>query len=108
MAHHLADKAEAGYQRGTLFPKRVKLMARKLAGCGPIRRQASANVPPCASTISASCNLPFHSSLMANAKMELGPLRRRQINGCYCSLSRRDRSLAHATDLAQQLLPEAS
>lgn len=27
MAHQLADKAEAAYQRGTLFPKRVKLMA---------------------------------------------------------------------------------
>lgn len=26
MAHQLADKAEAAYQRGTLFPKRVKLM----------------------------------------------------------------------------------
>lgn len=26
LAHQLADKAEAAYQRGTLFPKRVKLM----------------------------------------------------------------------------------
>jgi integrase len=26
MAHQLADKAEAAYQRGTLFPKRIKLM----------------------------------------------------------------------------------
>lgn len=27
MAHQLADKAEAAYQRGTLFPKRIMLMA---------------------------------------------------------------------------------
>jgi hypothetical protein len=27
MAHQLADIAEAAYQRGTLFPKRIKLMA---------------------------------------------------------------------------------
>lgn len=26
LAHQLADKAEAAYQRGSLFPKRVKLM----------------------------------------------------------------------------------
>lgn len=26
LAHQLADKVEAAYQRGTLFPKRVKLM----------------------------------------------------------------------------------
>lgn len=26
LAHQIADKAEAAYQRGTLFPKRVKLM----------------------------------------------------------------------------------
>ena len=33
MAHQLADKAEAAYQRGTLFPKRVKLMAAWAAYC---------------------------------------------------------------------------
>ncbi len=33
MAHQLADKAEAAYQRGTLFPKRVKLMAAWAALC---------------------------------------------------------------------------
>ena len=33
MAHQLADKAEAAYQRGTLFPKRVKLMAVWAADC---------------------------------------------------------------------------
>lgn len=27
MAHQPADKADAAYQRGTLFPKRVNLMA---------------------------------------------------------------------------------
>lgn len=26
LAHQLADKAEAAYQRGTLWPKRVSLM----------------------------------------------------------------------------------
>jgi integrase len=26
LAHQIADKAEAAYQRGTLFPKRIKLM----------------------------------------------------------------------------------
>ena len=33
MAHQLADKAEAAYQRGTLFPKRIKLMAAWAAYC---------------------------------------------------------------------------
>jgi len=33
MAHQLADKAEAAYQRSTLFPKRVKLMAAWAAYC---------------------------------------------------------------------------
>ena len=33
MAHQLADKAEAAYQRGSLFPKRVKLMAAWAAYC---------------------------------------------------------------------------
>lgn len=33
MAHQLADKAEAAYQRGTLIPKRVKLMAAWAAYC---------------------------------------------------------------------------
>lgn len=33
MAHQLADKAEAAYQRGTLFPKRVKLMEEWAAYC---------------------------------------------------------------------------
>lgn len=33
MAHQLPDKAEAAYQRGTLFPKRVKLMAAWAAYC---------------------------------------------------------------------------
>lgn len=33
MAHQLADKAEAAYQRGTLFPKRVKLMDAWAAYC---------------------------------------------------------------------------
>jgi hypothetical protein len=32
-AHQLASKAEAAYQRGTLFPKRVKLMAAWAAYC---------------------------------------------------------------------------
>ena len=33
MAHQLADKAEAAYQRGTLFPKRIKLMAAWASYC---------------------------------------------------------------------------
>ena len=33
MAHQLADKAEAAYQRGTLFPKRIKLMQAWAAYC---------------------------------------------------------------------------
>ena len=33
MAHQLADKAEAAYKRGTLFPKRIKLMAAWAAYC---------------------------------------------------------------------------
>lgn len=33
LAHQLADKAEAAYQRGTLFPKRVKLMEAWAAYC---------------------------------------------------------------------------
>jgi integrase len=38
MAHQLADKAEAAYQRGTLFPKRIKLMAEWADYCAsPIR-----------------------------------------------------------------------
>lgn len=34
LAHQLADKAEAAYQRGTLFPKRVKLMEAWAEYCG--------------------------------------------------------------------------
>lgn len=34
MAHQLADKAEAAYQRGTLFPKRVRLMEAWADYCG--------------------------------------------------------------------------
>ncbi len=33
MAHQLADKAEAAYQRSTLLPKRIKLMAAWAAYC---------------------------------------------------------------------------
>jgi integrase len=33
MAHQLADKAEAAYQRGTLLPKRIKLMQAWAAYC---------------------------------------------------------------------------
>lgn len=33
MAHQLADKAEAAYQRGTQFPKRIKPMTAWAAYC---------------------------------------------------------------------------
>ena len=33
MAHQLADTAEAAYQRGTLFQKRVKLMSAYASYC---------------------------------------------------------------------------
>ena len=33
LAHSLKDKVEAAYQRGTLFPKRIKLMAAWAAYC---------------------------------------------------------------------------
>lgn len=45
MAHQLADKAKAAYQRGTLLPKRVKLMAAWAAYCAS-QAADGANVSP--------------------------------------------------------------
>lgn len=39
LAHQLADKAEAAYQRGTLWPKRVALMDDWAGYCLPIHDQ---------------------------------------------------------------------
>lgn len=44
LAHRLADKAEAAYQRGTLFPKRVRLMADWSKYCAS--KPATGNVVP--------------------------------------------------------------
>ena len=42
IAHQLADKAEAAYQRGTLFPKRVKLMDAWASYCAsPVAERAN-------------------------------------------------------------------
>lgn len=43
LAHQLADKAEAAYQRGTLMPKRTRLMADWAKFCGTVAK-ADANV----------------------------------------------------------------
>ncbi|RYD98279.1 MAG: site-specific integrase [Sphingobacteriales bacterium] len=45
LAHQLADKAEAAYQRGTLFPKRVKLMESWATRCGQADDSAGNVVP---------------------------------------------------------------
>jgi len=47
MAQQHADKAEAAYQRGTLFPKRVKLMAAWAAYCAsPVADDANVSRIP--------------------------------------------------------------
>jgi len=45
LAHQLADKAEAAYQRGTLFPKRIKLMGAWATRCGQSDDSAGNVVP---------------------------------------------------------------
>lgn len=50
LAHQLADKAEAAYQRGSLFPKRVKLMQDWANFCG---KPLVGNVVPLSATLAS-------------------------------------------------------
>lgn len=47
LAHQLADKAEAAYQRGTLWPKRVSLMDEWSSYCGIVTDKAASPEPHC-------------------------------------------------------------
>jgi integrase len=46
LAHRLKDKAEAAYQRGSLMPKRVRLMADWAGYCGIVPNDASPEGKP--------------------------------------------------------------
>ena len=46
LSHQLKDKAEAAYQRGSLLPKRRKLMADWSKYCGIVQPKDGENVVP--------------------------------------------------------------
>jgi integrase len=44
LAHQLKDKAEAAYARGSLFDKRIRLMADWAAYCAKVQQEQTGNV----------------------------------------------------------------